>query len=112
MSIEEIYDQVPSVKCKGLCHKACGPIMASEAEVNMLREKGIEIGGIREDLSCDKLCQHSHQCTIYDDRPLICRLWGAVDVDGMRCPFGCKPEEWLSDSDGKRLLREADKVVG
>src|SRR2546429_6087610 len=30
------------------------------------------------------------RCTVYEVRPMICRLWGMVE--GMQCPHGCVPE--------------------
>lgn len=32
------------------------------------------------------------QCSTYETRPLVCRLFGAVR--GMRCPHGCRPQRW------------------
>lgn len=50
------------------------------------------------------------RCTIYSERPAICRLWGASEA--LRCPYGCKPEEgWLTAHEGYIYLRtfEASK---
>jgi hypothetical protein len=44
------------------------------------------------------------RCTVYEVRPMLCRLWGAVE--GMRCDRGCLPVGGLlSDVEGGRLLR-------
>ena len=46
------------------------------------------------------------ECEIHEARPLICRLFGIVDIDLMRCPWGCVPERWLSDAESRALLEE------
>ena len=51
------------------------------------------------------------RCAVYEVRPMICRLWGLVER--MPCPFGCRPEGGLlSDEEGARLLREANRIGG
>ena len=34
------------------------------------------------------------RCSVYDQRPLICRAFGAAE--GLRCPHGCCPAELIS----------------
>lgn len=52
-----------------------------------------------------------HRCSVYEIRPMICRLWGLVR--GMPCPYGCRPEGGLlPDEEGQRLLREAERIGG
>ena len=36
--------------------------------------------------------------------------WGLIDVDGMRCPWGCSPDRWLTDEEGKAFLIEAQRL--
>jgi Fe-S-cluster containining protein len=59
-------------------------------------------------LKCDKLS--GGRCTVYPDRPLICRLFGVVEQ--MRCPFGCVPERFLSERAAYALLERAEKLAG
>lgn len=44
------------------------------------------------------------QCSGYRARPLVCRLWGAIDHPQMRCPHGCRPPQLLSDREGLALI--------
>lgn len=45
----------------------------------------------------------SGRCEVYEVRPMVCRLWGAVE--GMQCPYGCVPPAgYLPDREGQRLL--------
>ena len=51
------------------------------------------------------------RCQAYELRPLICRLWGAVDW--LPCPWGCKPDGgWLPNDVALRLLLEATELGG
>jgi hypothetical protein len=53
----------------------------------------------------------TQRCRVYEIRPMICRLWGLVK--GMPCPYGCRPDGGLLlDSEGKRLLQEAERIGG
>lgn len=118
-ALREVYAQVPALDCKGLCQASCGPIICSELEL----ERASEAGGTplvpalvvlaqnpRAVPACVLLSQDG-KCSIYEHRPLICRLWGAVDADCMRCPWGCKPRSgYLTDSQSRRLLAKADEI--
>jgi Fe-S-cluster containining protein len=56
---------------------------------------------------CVFLLPFTGKCLAYSIRPLVCRLWGVIDVPGMRCPFGCIPERWVSMTEYSELI---DKV--
>lgn len=91
--IRELYALVPDVGCRGLCTAFCVPIHMSTAEAatvdaaapNAHRADGCSpLGAPR----CPQLAADG-RCSVYDDRPMICRLWGASTH--MRCPHGCEP---------------------
>lgn len=46
-------------------------------------------------------------CSIYEERPIMCRLFGAVDHRDMKCPMGCGPKKLISEADSIRLIRNA-----
>lgn len=101
--VQEIYALVPDVECKGLCVQACGPILMSRIEQQIIES---EYGTLPEPsgprLTCSKLVDG--RCSIYQNRPLVCRLFGAVG--GMPCPYGCKPKGGrMSDMIARRLIR-------
>lgn len=101
MSLESIYARVPKVACRGKCAQSCGPI-------DITRKEHLAICKIREitkptNLDCPLL--ESGRCTVYDVRPLICRLWGVAE--GMLCPYGCEVERVLSKVEAYALLAEA-----
>ena len=83
--MEELWDRIPRVRCKGLCQDSCGPIAMSMAEQERIRARGYDIPPMAdalaalargEDYYCPALVQG--RCAVYEDRPTICRLWGAT----------------------------------
>lgn len=125
--LQSLYDQIPAVPCSGQCGRdrhntCCGPIGCTVVEAELLEAfngttcdwVALPDGSVMMDPTerTDLRCPHlglSGQCEAYAVRPLICRLWGAVER--MRCPWGCKPDRWLSDADAHRLMAEARRVT-
>lgn len=136
--LEAIYSQVPEVHCRRLCGRMyCGPIIVSILEAERLQEKrGLLrilpfnepanraylpppplmqkyfVGIVPDDASTNNCVFLSPfgKCRAYDIRPLVCRLWGAVNHDLMRCPFGCVPDRWLSNEEVKQMHRELIEI--
>lgn len=102
------WAKVPAMHCKGLCQDSCGPIEASSAERALLAERGIELPDIAVALSDDEyVCPAlvDGRCTVHDVRPVLCRLWGAVEE--MPCPWGCVPVGGrLASPEGLAILGE------
>ena len=122
-SVRKVWNEVPEVRCKGLCHHTCGSVPVVNAELPIFKKalkgplkvtfpipghghldtKGNMIpGGLLicgdKDLTCPALTEDL-RCSIHKDRPLICRLYGVVHSEKMRCPHGCVPERWVTDQD-------------
>jgi len=95
--LHQIYARVPKIACQGLCVDSCGPIQMSKLEYERL-------GKPPAAMECTLLV--NGRCSRYEDRPLICRLWGVVPE--MPCPFGCAIEGELID--GGALLREVSRI--
>jgi Fe-S-cluster containining protein len=103
----DVYSQIPLIKCVGKCQASCGPIDAFSFERRIFERatsrsfpdalKVLRSG----DLTCP-LLDLVGRCSVYANRPLICRLWGVVKT--MQCPHGCTPEYWLSDKRAHELL--------
>lgn len=110
-AIEAIYKLVPEVKCKRLCQEGCGPIQMSPFEWDRIVKRLGHKPKIVDDghLSCPMLAKDGG-CGVYHIRPLVCRLWGVVLR--MRCPWGCVPEKWLTDSEAMRMLTAIQEVQG
>lgn len=100
-ALEALYEQVPEAGCKGLCSDFCGPIRMGPLERLRTRQAGVKITPEAEAKrkleqsdgawSCDALARG--RCTIYPERPMICRTWGAAE--GQECPYGCRPQNGL-----------------
>ncbi|MFG3438396.1 YkgJ family cysteine cluster protein [Nonomuraea sp. NPDC047897] len=111
-ALDGLYAEVPDVGCKGLCHQACGPIGMNPREHQRIRERGVKIPHRRDalaelgetgDYTCPAL-DKDNRCSVYDVRPMLCRLWGATET--MPCAYGCRPAEGdlLTDAEGHALL--------
>jgi Fe-S-cluster containining protein len=107
MSPSMIYASLPKLPCKRKCQASCGPIMASDIEVELFQQNTGKTfpDALTVIQSSDPLCPMldvSGQCSVYQYRPLICRLWGLVEK--MRCPHGCVPDRWISDAESRIML--------
>lgn len=109
--VQAIYDQVPPMAdCKGNCWISCGPASITPWEHRRLAVAGHPVTRDEHarkmpfDFWCEALGPDG-RCMAYPIRPLICRLWGAVDW--LPCPWGCRPEGgWLPNDVAFRLLAE------
>lgn len=102
--IHELYARIPSSNCKGLCQECCGPVSASNAEIRLLKRKGIKLDS--KHLTCKSL--KDGRCSIYSDRPVICRLWGATEK--MPCPFGCQPDRMLKEDESYEIIASLERL--
>lgn len=119
--LQELYDRVPELDCKGLCHTSCGVIEASSRERDLMKERGyhlpmladfVRMDAAGEVIECVAL-RPDKQCGVYDVRPMVCRLWGATE--SMPCPYGCQPVDGgplLSEAEGFELLGDSLAVGG
>jgi len=93
---ETLYNQIPSFKCKEGCTSCCGPIPFTKWEWDKVNNKR-KVKGID--------CPYAKSgCEIYEQRPLICRLYGTVK--GMQCPYGCRPIVLLSEEQEQEIMKE------
>ena len=82
--------RIPGFACKPGCHDCCGPVTASSEEVQRLpRKTAAEHEHALAHLDCVYLGPQG--CTVYAERPLICRLFGTSA--SLPCPHGCAPEQ-------------------
>lgn len=125
--LQSIYDQIPKVNCTGACGRdrhdtCCGPIVCTSLEAKLLDEYngvrspwestgGGDVMMVPEKVT-DHICPHlslSGRCDAYEVRPLICRLFGAVRK--LQCPWGCKPERFLTEIEVTKLFKEAEMTA-
>jgi uncharacterized protein len=118
--LQEIYDAIPKVKCKGMCFDACGPIPLHHDSIE--RQRMTKRDRRTKELPTDsgvpmalagKMCPHlthNGSCRIYSDRPAICRLWGVTE--SLPCHHGCQPERVVSDEEAYLIHREIEVLSG
>ena len=87
--IDQLRLQIPSFACVPGCHDCCGPVTASSEEMARLPMKSdAEHDAALAEYNCVHLGPQG--CTVYDQRPLICRLFGTTP--NLPCPRGQGPE--------------------
>lgn len=106
--LQAVYDRIPKLDCKGLCQQSCGPISYEEVEGARCGYPAVRADG-PDPFRCDKLSVMG-LCSVYENRPAICRLWGIVR--DMRCPHGCVPERWLTREQGFEILAAVRELSG
>lgn len=118
--LREVYDHVPQVHCKGLCWRACAAIPVSQLELETMEraagrgltriDSGSDVAHAvlgEVDLRCPALLMR--RCSIYEARPLICRLFGVAE--GLECPHGCVPDRVLTHDEVQALMARAAKLA-
>lgn len=116
-ALAAVYAQIPTIAgCTGRCHTTCGPIGMSHRERQVIAERhGIDIPELprgprallrlADPTDCPALTPLK-RCGVYEDRPTICRLWGAVE--DLPCVYGCVPDGGsLPPRVGAALLAES-----
>jgi Fe-S-cluster containining protein len=82
-------NRIPSFECIPGCHDCCGPVTTSPEEMSRLPVKTeAEHDEALANLSCPHLGVNG--CEVYDERPLICRLFGTTP--SLACPNGRRPD--------------------
>lgn len=115
--LRELYDQLPKVQCKGLCHDSCTSTDATELEREAIRERGFELPpGIRHHKMLEliavgqtprcSMLTSLNTCRIYDVRPLICRIFGTIRTAA--CEHGCMSDGWLEQHEVTHILMQVE----
>lgn len=115
--LRDLYARVPEVHCKGLCVDACGiiPMAALEKEqieaaigraldTSLLEDGTVVLG--EPGSTCELLVMG--RCTAYDQRPSICRVYGAAA--GLPCGHGCVPDRPMTDHEARQLVQAVAKL--
>ncbi|MGO3405668.1 YkgJ family cysteine cluster protein [Marinomonas sp.] len=91
--IARLRSNIPSFECTPGCHDCCGPVTTSSEEMSRLPVKtDAEHDAALADFSCVHLGPNG--CEVYDERPLICRLFGTTP--NLACPNSCRPKEMVA----------------
>lgn len=110
-ALDVIYARIPPMRCRGLCTEACGPIAMSRLEWERIEEvRGAPMPGYGPVTNSCPLLTRDGRCSVYEVRPLICRLWGAILA--LPCPHGCGPARPLTLPEVLALQRGIDALSG
>jgi len=103
--LKELYEKIPSFTCKENCGLCCGPILCKRPESEILNKQPKVKN--QEVLDCPFLDENK-RCSCYEVRPLVCRLFGAIEI--LKCPEGCKPDCFLTEDDVQSILAVYKKL--
>jgi Fe-S-cluster containining protein len=104
-TLRQLYAKIPSFLCIEGCTDCCGPVPWTDVEL-------AEIGrSAPPPERSDKRCPFSlsGRCDIHDRRPLMCRLYGAVE--DLRCPHGRGPLQLLTVEEGHAIVRRYKRMI-
>lgn len=110
-ALRDLYAELPRMTCQGLCADSCASFGMTVLEQRVIRNTtGRELPLTHAGSLCPALTM-LRQCSIYEVRPMVCRLWGMVPA--MRCDYGCTPEGgFLTDAQAYEFLARAAELAG
>jgi uncharacterized protein len=120
-ALEKLYAEIPTFECITGCHSCCGPVTGSREELRRAPKINNPAYAVQLVLDGEEIWNHNcltcpyvtdAGCGIYEDRPMLCRLFGASDEPRMRCPHGRKPEKPLTVEQTQRLFDRYLKIGG
>ena len=103
--IEKLYKKIPSFKCKEGCADCCGLIPWARSEWDSLPVKKETIP-----IECPYISEDDN-CSIYEQRPYMCRLFGNGKDPLLKCPRGCGPEKPLSWEKAKKMTDRYHSLI-
>ncbi len=126
-ALDALYATLPRLDCQRKCQSCCqsfgmnwlekrrieavaGPLKTRRIACyteGLYGEKGALIG-VHELLEGTCPMLKDGACTVYEQRPFICRVWGLTKKTA--CPHGCVPERWLSDDEAFALARKVQAI--
>lgn len=113
--LRAFYDSLPAVPCRRLCGAYCGPILVFPIERLRMELAGrgpLVVHLTDRSATCGYFDPAQSACSVHAVRPLICRLFGAVDDPRMRCPFGCVPDRWVTQAEVDTMIDHLRAVSG
>ena len=106
LKIDDLYDRLPDVACKGLCHKQCCAIRMTKTEWARIQQQ-LGHTPVAKSIEVCPMLTKDKRCGVYEIRPLICRMYGLVQGHRMKCPHGCVPTRWLGHEEAGELLKQS-----
>ena len=107
---QQLYSQIPSFKCKANCTDCCGPVPISSYEAKQLGIPGQHLTPTKPGtLKC--IFASKTGCTVYDKRPMMCRLFGTTKHPLLTCFHGCRPKNQLTKTKARKLITQHYKLI-
>ena len=123
--LDALYGRVPTIatSCMDGCRACCGPAPMTRTEWDRIkkanphdfearqmpdktliavREVKLPNGKIIE--MCPFVLEGSEGCGVYEDRPLMCRLFGTTFTQ--HCRYGCKSTPQLTRAEFQEIMEE------
>jgi hypothetical protein len=93
---------LPQMRCDRDCGQCCKVVIVTTAELNRAKQYA-ESCGIKPKRQGGRCPWYQKgQCAVHSVRPLICQLYGHLDVPEMICPRGYNVN--LSQRDGAKMV--------
>lgn len=100
----------------------CGPfhmkkefVEKHKSDFQVVPEKTFEAGDfvtyITSDIACVFLNRETRKCSIYEDRPQVCRDYGVTKDIRLQCPYFKPSGNLRSEASRKKVSRYFDKVI-
>lgn len=108
--LQELYQRIPNNhQCPRDCSVCCGPIPVSQLEIDLIKTKYGVIIGVDDNLTCN--CLKNNLCSVYEDRPLICRLFNETKYGTLYC-MECENNHTISDEVTNDILEDYLELAG
>lgn len=91
-----------SINCISGCNACCGPVPINDTEASILNIPNANIIPTKPDLTC--IFSSPSGCTVYNDRPLLCRLYGITEH--MPCGKNIKSTKSLTNRETNKIMRD------
>ena len=115
-ALQRLLDRAEkSFTCKSGCNDCCGVVPFSDIEkARASALKPMEaweryqgsawlLKSALANFSCP-FSDKNNGCQIYDVRPMVCRLFGVVDHEMMKCPHGSAPKKMITEAQSRALI--------
>jgi Fe-S-cluster containining protein len=115
VTLEQLYAKCGSVPCVKGCTDCCGPIWMLPEEWDrtgrprdeaVILESGFLLAAQKDEEGIKPLCLFLGEdgCTVYEHRPLVCRLYAACH--DMECPHGKRATPLIPRAEVRAMMRD------
>lgn len=118
-AITDLYRPIPAFRCIEGCGTCCGVVPWAPEEFDRVRDRLPAGTEVMEADGCfipirpkGTTCPFfDHGCSVYSDRPFMCRLFGTARDRRLKCPHGRQPEKMLTPEKASRLTGRYQRMT-